>query len=37
MGGSFPFLILMEERIGDPLGMLPNTRWVAAYFAKTCA
>jgi hypothetical protein len=22
-GGSFPFLILMEERMGDPKGMLP--------------
>jgi hypothetical protein len=36
-GGSFPFLILFEEIIGDLVGMLPNTRWVAAHLAKTCA
>jgi hypothetical protein len=22
--GSFPLLILMEEKIGDPIGMLPK-------------
>jgi hypothetical protein len=25
-GGSFPFLIRIEERMGDPMGMFPNTR-----------
>jgi hypothetical protein len=26
----------MEERMGEPKGMLPNTRWVAARLANTC-
>jgi hypothetical protein len=25
-GGSFPFLIRIEERTGDPMGILSNTR-----------
>ena len=27
----------MEERMRDPLGMLPKTRWEAAHLAKACA
>ena len=36
-GGSFPLLSQMEERMRDPMGMLPNTRWVEAHLAKKCA
>jgi hypothetical protein len=27
----------MEERMGDPMRMLPNTRWEAAHLTKACA
>ena len=30
-GGIFSFLIWMKERMWDPVGMLPNTRWVVTY------
>jgi hypothetical protein len=36
-GGSFPLLVQMDERMDDPMGMLPNTRWEASHFAKQCA
>jgi hypothetical protein len=36
-GGSFPFLIRMEEIIGDPVGMLPKTQLEAAHLANACA
>ena len=35
-GGSFPLLIRMEERMGEPKAMLPNARWVAAHLANAC-
>jgi hypothetical protein len=36
-GGSLPLRIRMEERMGDPMGMLPNTWLEAAHLANTCA
>jgi len=33
----FSLLILMEEKIGDPMGMLPKTRLEAVHLAKQCA
>jgi hypothetical protein len=33
----FSLLICKEERIREPKGMLPNSRWVAAHFAKLYA
>jgi hypothetical protein len=35
-GESFPFLIRMEEKIEDPLGMLSKIRWEAAHLGKAC-
>jgi hypothetical protein len=36
-GGSFPFMISMEERIRDLVRMLPKTRLKAAHLVKACA
>jgi hypothetical protein len=35
--GSFPFLIQMEERVGDHIEMLSKIRREVAYLAKTSA
>jgi len=37
IGESLSFWIRMEERIVEPMGMLPKTWLVTAHFAKTCA
>ena len=34
-GKSFLLLIQIEERMWEPMRMLPNTRWVAAHLANT--
>ena len=34
LGGSFPLLILMENKMEEKLRMLPNTRLVAAHLMK---
>jgi hypothetical protein len=35
--GFFSFLIRMKERMGNQLGILPNTRLEVAHLIKKCA
>ena len=36
-GESFLLLFRMDERIDNPMEMLPNTKWEATHLVKQCA